>query len=109
MTYIVEVERGSEEEEMLRRRFKGHIVNGYQSAISIGVVTKKDLFDIFKIKLFEALEFDAPELKGKTNEINTLFERALDELERFDATDMLLEEFEYLIKEEIVPSLISEE
>jgi len=27
MTYIVEVERGSEEEEMLRRRFKGHIVN----------------------------------------------------------------------------------
>lgn len=105
MTYIVEVERGSEEEEMLRRRFNRYIINGYQSAMSIGVVTAKDLFNIFK----EALEFDALELKGKTNEINALFERALNELERFDATDMLLEEFEYLIKEEIVPSLISEE
>ena len=27
MTYIVEVERGSEEEEMLRRRFNRYIVN----------------------------------------------------------------------------------
>ncbi len=42
MTYIVEVERGSEEEEMLRRRFNRYIINGYQSAMSIGVVTAKD-------------------------------------------------------------------